>query len=64
MTLPAQAKQSQNKRSSTLGLTCCLALASLASSGGALAKPVAQIPRVQASGGLVFQSQGGALPTP
>ena len=59
MTLPAQAKQSQNKRSSTLGLTCCLALASLAGSGGALAKPVAQIPRVEASGGLVFQSQGG-----
>ncbi len=62
MTISAQAKRSQKKRSSTLALTCCLALASLAGSGGALAKPVAQIPRVQASGGLVFQSQGGGTP--
>ena len=62
MLLPAQAKKSQNKRSSILGLACWLALASLAGSGGALAKPVAQVPRVQTSGGLVFQSQGGSTP--
>lgn len=62
MTFPARAKQSQTKRSSTLGLTCWLALASLAGSGAALANPVAKIPRVEASGGLVFQTQGGGTP--
>jgi len=62
MLLPGQAKTCRSKHGSTLGLTCCLALASLTGSGGALAQPAAPIPRVQASGGLVFQSQGGGTP--
>lgn len=59
---PVQPPPPQSQRVAALGLVGSLALAALASGGGALAEPTAPIPRVAASGGLMVQSQGGGTP--
>ena len=57
-----QDKPTQNRRLSLLGLASSLALSSLGASGQARAGALPAPPRVEASGGLVFQSQGGGTP--
>ena len=54
-----QAKRTQHRHTSLLGLASILALSSLGVSTQAEARAFPAPPRVEASGGLIFQSQGG-----
>jgi hypothetical protein len=61
--LPAdQAKRTQHRHTSLLGLASILALSPLGVSTQAVARALPAPPRVEASGGLIFQSQGGGTP--
>ena len=57
-----QAKRTQHRPTSLLGLASMLVLSSLGVSTQAEARALPAPPRVEASGGLIFQSQGGGTP--
>lgn len=57
-----QPKAHQPQALTTSALMGGLVVAAVAACGDGLAKPMAPIPRVEATGGLVFQSQGGGTP--
>lgn len=57
-----QAKLTQHRHTSLLGLASILALSPLGVSTQAVARALPAPPRVEASGGLIFQSQGGGTP--
>jgi hypothetical protein len=57
-----QTRRTQHRHLSLLGLASSLALSALGVSGQARAGALPAPPRVEASGGLVFQSQGGGTP--
>ena len=57
-----QIKRTPQRHLSLLGVASSLALTSFGTSGLALGQAMPAPPRVKASGGLVFQSQGGGTP--
>jgi len=57
-----QIKRTHQRHLSLLGVASSLAITSLGTSGLALGQAMPAPPRVKASGGLVFQSQGGGTP--